>query len=122
MTDKDEAEAVAERKLGDIGPLRELGDEVRSYPVKLLRRIRDQERARGGPVPDHLLRLPPYLGDTALRALLQGGYVQRHMDTLDSIYSYTPTESGAALIVAIDGASRGDTGAAPPARRRAKAS
>lgn len=88
----------AERALGDLRPLRELTDEVRTYPVKLLRLICDQYAARGAPVPDHALRLSPYLGETSLRALIEGGYVRRDDAAHIAVHAYVPTESGTALM------------------------
>ena len=101
MTNKaapDQANPEAERLLGDLGPLRELADEVRTYPVRLLRLICDQYATRGAPVPDHALRLSPYLGETSLRALIGGGYVERDDTAHIAVHAYVPTASGKALM------------------------
>ena len=88
----------AETVLSDLPPIRELLVEVRTYPVRLLSRICDQYAERGAPVPDHALRLAPYLGETALRALIDGGYVERQDELHISVHAYVPTASGRALI------------------------
>ena len=105
---KEPASAEAERVLSELAPIRELLDEVRTYPLKLLRLISDQFAVRGGPVPDHVLHLQPYLGETALRALIKGGYLEQKDQTHLAIHAYVPTESGLALV-----------GGKPPAKRAA---
>lgn len=102
MTDAEQRIRNAEAELAETGPLSDLADEVRSYPLKLLRRVVELYAERNAPVPDHALRLPPYLGDTALRALVEGGYVNR-ADGARSIHAYEPTEKGLALLAAADG-------------------
>ena len=92
------ASSDAERTLSELRPIKELLAEVRTYPVWLLRRICDQYAARGGPVPDHALHLTPYLGETALRGLIDGGYVERHDHTHMAVHAYVPTASGIALL------------------------
>ena len=99
MTEKtQQADAEAQRILGDLGPLRELREELYSYPLRLLRLIGEQHAARGAPVPDHALKLPPYLGDTTLRALVAGGYLKVHDDTHMAVHAYTPTDTGLGLL------------------------
>ena len=88
----------AETLLSELPPIQELLVEVRTYPVRLLRRICDQYAERDAPVPDHALQLAPYLGETALRALLDGGYVERRDELHVSVHAYVPTASGRALI------------------------
>ncbi len=100
MTDAEQRIRDAEDELARIGPLRHLADEVRSYPLKLLRRVAEQYAERNAPVPDHVLRLPPYLGETALRALVEGGYVSRADEPARAIYAYVPTEKGLSLLAA----------------------
>lgn len=103
----------AEAKLAEAAPLRELADEVRAYPLRLLRAVIQQYALRHAPVPDHSLRLPPYLGETALRGLVEGGMVERVEDAARSIHAYIPTEAGLALIALADGA-----GPTTPAKRQ----
>ena len=84
--------------LAAIGPLRELALEVRTYPVRLLILLYDLYGERGGPVPDYGLKLSPYLGDTALRALVEGGYVERVDDASYAIHAYVPTDLARELV------------------------
>ena len=105
---------AAEEVLAATGPLRNLSDEVRSYPLRLLRLVAEQHAARDAPVSDHLLRLPPYLGETALRGLLEGGFVER-VTASYAVYAYAPTREGLALLASLE--ERAD---APKARRSRK--
>ena len=84
-------------ELAALGPLRGLSNEVREYPLRLLRLAIDLHAQWGRPVPDHLLKLPAYLGETALRALVEGGFLDRVDDPLHAINAYAPTASGLAL-------------------------
>ena len=88
----------AETVLSKLPPIQELLVEVRTYPVRLLRRICDQYAERQAPVPDHALHLAPYLGETALRALMEGGYVERQDELHLAVHAYIPTPSGRALL------------------------
>ena len=101
---------AAEDVLAATGPLRNLSDEVRSYPLRLLRLVAEQYAVREAPVSDHLLRLPPYLGETALRGLVEGGFVER-VTAAYAVYAYAPTPGGLALLASLE--ERG----APKARR-----
>ena len=92
---------AAEEVLAATGPLRNLSDEVRSYPLRLLRLVAEQHAARDAPVSDHLLRLPPYLGETALRGLVEGGFVER-VTAAYAVYAYAPTQEGLALLASLD--------------------
>ena len=92
------ASSDAESLLSELGPIRELIREVRTYPVGLLQRICDLYAVRDAPVPDHALHLTPYLGETALRGLIEGGYVERHDHTHMAVHAYVPTASGIALL------------------------
>ncbi len=115
----DEQTHAAEDALAATAPLRSLTDEVRSYPLRLLRLVAEQHAARNAPVPDHALRLPPYLGETALRGLLEGGFIERADGARGAIHAYAPTEAGLALLAPPDGV--GDDGGAPaktPRKRR----
>ena len=99
---RDERVRAAEDVLAATGPLRNLSDEVHSYPLRLLRLVADQYAAREAPVSDHLLRLPPYLGETALRSLLEGGFVER-VAAAYAVYAYAPTPEGLALLASLEG-------------------
>ena len=100
MTNKTagKASADAESLLSELSPIRELMGEVRTYPVRLLQRICDLYAAREAPVPDYALHLAPYLGETSLRALIEGGYVELRDDTHVAVHAYVPTPSGLALL------------------------
>ncbi|MCY4582451.1 MAG: hypothetical protein OXE50_06595 [Chloroflexi bacterium] len=100
MTQDDRIRA-AEEALAATGPLRNLSDEVRSYPLRLLRLVAEQHAARHVPVSDHLLRLPPYLGETALRGLVEGGFVER-VTASYAVYAYAPTPTGLALLASLE--------------------
>ncbi len=104
---------AAEEVLAATGPLRNLSDEVRSYPLRLLRLVAEQYAARNAPVSDHLLRLPPYLGETALRGLLEGGFIER-LSPERAVYAYAPTPEGLALLASLEG----DTPKARKPRKR----
>ncbi len=88
----------AETVLSELGPIQELLGEVRTYPASLLRRICDLYATREAPVPDYALHLTPYLGETALRALIEGGYVALDPQTHMAVHAYVPTASGIALL------------------------
>ena len=92
------ASADAESRLSELAPIRELMAEVRTYPVRLLQRICDLYTLRDTPVPDHALQLAPYLGETTLRALIEGGYVELRDHTHIAVHAYVPTPSGLALL------------------------
>ena len=94
--------AAAERELSELPALSELATELRTYPLRLLRLVCDEHRRRGGVVPDHGLKLMPYLGETALRALVEGGYVRRTEDSSRAIFAYEPTDEGLALVAGIE--------------------
>lgn len=96
--DMDEQTRAAEEALAATAPLRNLTDEVRSYPLRLLRLVAEQHAARNAPVPDHALRLPAYLGETALRGLLEGGFIERVDGARGAIHAYAPTDAGLALL------------------------
>ncbi len=102
---QDERVRAAEDVLAATGPLRNLSDEVRSYPLRLLRLVAEQHAARNAPVSDHMLRLPPYLGETALRGLLEGGFVER-VTASYAVYAYAPTQEGLALLASLEGDAR----------------
>ncbi len=88
----------AETRLTELRPIQELMVEVRTYPARLLRLICDQYAERKAPVPDHALHLAPYLGETSLRALMEGGYVELQDESHISVHAYVPTASGLALV------------------------
>ena len=114
MTQQDRVRA-AEDVLAATGPLRNLSDEVRSYPLRLLRLVAEQYAARNAPVSDHLLRLPPYLGETALRGLLEGGFIKR-VTASYAVYAYAPTPEGLALLASLEGDAKAPKGRRPRKR------
>ena len=89
-------EQVEERIL-DTGAMRELTGELRAYPVRLMRQMVTEHNRRGGAVPDHVLDIVPYLGDTALRALVDAGLADRIDDSPHAIRAYVPTAEAIAL-------------------------
>ena len=93
-------ESVAD-ELAKLQPLQALADELRLYPVRLLEQVCELADRRQGPVPDHTLTFLPYLGETAIRALVDGGYVQRLDDVPYAILAYLPTERGRALAASL---------------------
>lgn len=103
MTDQPRSEAVesAAELLAALPPLRQMAEELRSYPVSLLTELCDLYVERGGPVPDHVLTLLPYLGETALRALAEGGFLEILDDVSYAIRAYSPTESGRKLVATV---------------------
>lgn len=96
----DALESAAE-KLAALPALKELADELKFYPVRLLSQLCDIHIRRDGPVPDHVLTLLPYLGETALRALLEGGYVELVNDYSYAIRAYLPTQAGQTLVASL---------------------
>ena len=101
---------LAADKLAALPALKELADELNFYPVRLLMQLVDVHAQRNGPVPDHALTLLPYLGETAMRALVEGGYVELLDDVSYAIHAYAPSEAGLALVASL----------APPAKRAPK--
>lgn len=92
---------AAANELAKLAPLAALSDELRDYPVRLLLQVCEQSERRQGPVPDHTLTFVPYLGETAIRALVEGGYVERLDDVPYAILAYMPTERGRALAASL---------------------
>ncbi len=122
MASRDQAFDAAVETLAGLAPLRELALEVRTYPLRLLRLVYEQHKERGGPVPDHLLKLPTYLGETSLRALVEGGFLERSDDPQYALYAYAPTDVALALIQQVDGAVPTPTRPKGTARTRPSAS
>ena len=89
---------LAAEELATLPALKELADELKFYPVRLLSQLCDIHVQRNGPVPDHVLTLLPYLGETALRALVEGGYVKLLNDYSYAIRAYIPTPTGQSLV------------------------
>ena len=96
-----EAWESAAEKIAALPALKELADELKFYPVRLLSQLCDVYIQRKGPVPDHALTLLPYLGETALRALTEGGFVELRDDVSYAIHAYVPTEVGQALVASL---------------------
>jgi hypothetical protein len=88
----------AAAELAELPALRELATELRDYPVRLLQLVCEEYDRRQVPVPDHSLRLLPYLGETALRGLVEGRYVDRIDDAPYAIAAFVPTEKARALL------------------------
>ena len=78
-------------------PMRELQDELRRYPVRLLRQLAAEFRRRQAPVPDHALELAPYVGETALRALVTSGLAEQVRSPY-AVRAYKPTERALDLL------------------------
>ncbi len=73
-------------------------DNTTRYTEQLLRRLCAVHRRRGGPVPDHELGLSTYLGDMAIRALIDVELIQRVVEPgRQAINAYMPTERGLEL-------------------------
>jgi hypothetical protein len=106
MSEADHNEALEEARyiISQLPPIRELADELHTYPVSLLRQVCEEHRHRNAAEPDHVLKLPPYIGETSLRALLEGGLVERVEDQRFAIHAYQPTQEGQAIIDRIDAA------------------
>ena len=96
-----EAWVAAADELSSLSSLRALADELRAYPVTLLAQLCELAEKRQGPVPDHTVTLLPYLGETALRALVDGGYVERLDDVSYAIHAYLPTDKGKVLAASL---------------------
>ena len=95
------ARKAAATELAKLLPLRELAAELNDYPVRLIVQLCDLAEKRQGPVPDHAITLLPYLGETALRAIVKGGYAERVDDVSYAINAYLPTDKGKALAASL---------------------
>ena len=91
------ARKAAAVELAKLAPLQELAAELQDYPVRLITQLCELAAKRQGPVPDHTITLLPYLGETTLRALVEGGYAERVDDVSYAINAYLPTDKGLAL-------------------------
>ncbi len=78
-------------------PMRELQEELRRYPVRLLRQLAAEFGRRQGAVPDHALELAPYVGETALRALVASGLAEQ-VDSPYAVRAYRPTKGALELL------------------------
>ena len=67
---------------------------VKEEPAHLLGAVCREYEIAGQPVPDHRLRFTGYMGDTALRALISTGLIQRQPGGRLSLYCYEPTPEG----------------------------
>lgn len=103
MTNRPPSEAMesAARKLAALPALKEMADELNFFPVNLLIQLCEVHAERNGPVPDHALTLLPYLGQTALRALTDGGYIELVEDVSYAVHAFVPTEAGRALVASL---------------------
>jgi hypothetical protein len=95
------AREAAAGELAKLPPLHAIAEELRHYPVRLLEQLCEQAERRQGPVPDHTLTLLPYLGETAIRALVDGGYVERLDNVPYAIIAYVPTDAGRAIAASL---------------------
>ena len=91
------AQAEIEALVLGAAPMRELQEELRRYPPRLLRQLAAEFRRRQGAVPDHALELAPYVGETALRALVASGLVEQ-ADSPHALRAYVPTERALELV------------------------
>jgi hypothetical protein len=92
---------AAANELATLPPLHAMAEELRLYPVRLLEQVCEQAERRQGPVPDHTLTFLPYLGETTIRALVDGGYVERLDNVPYAIIAYLPTEAGRAIVAGL---------------------
>jgi hypothetical protein len=99
-SDNNAREAAAD-ELAKLPPLHAMAEELRLYPVRLLEQVCEQADRRQGPVPDHTLTFLPYLGETAIRSLVDGGYVERLDNVPYAIIAYMPTDAGRALAASL---------------------
>ena len=126
MNTPDRLETTVENRLSKLGPLEELRTEIRKYPVRLLKLLVALYEERAAPVPDHMLKLPPYLGETVLRALVEGGMVEIR-EASYAIRAYAPTQEAIRIVAELStavaaGRKAGAKGTgAPSARRRNQA-
>jgi hypothetical protein len=67
---------------------------LREEPAKLLGDICREYQKGGQPVADHGLFLFGYLGESALKALISAGLINRRPGGRTSLYTYEPTEQG----------------------------
>ncbi|HJX03684.1 MAG TPA: hypothetical protein VJ488_03900 [Dehalococcoidia bacterium] len=63
-------------------------------PLKLLVDICRKREHNGRPVPDHNLHMQGYIGDIALKALIESGLVRKLDGGRMALYSFEPTASG----------------------------
>ena len=91
------ARQEAEERIHETDAVREILEELRAYPIRLLRQMVAECRRRGTAAPDHVLEIVPYLGETALRALVEAGLAERIDDSPYAVRAYMPTHEGLAL-------------------------
>jgi hypothetical protein len=105
MTERSSSPAYegAVDELAKLPPLSAIAEALRNYPARLLERMCEQAERRKGPVPEHTLTFIPYLGETAIRALVDGGYIQRLDDLPYTILAYLPADKGNALAALLRG-------------------
>ena len=68
--------------------------ELEKEPVTLLLAICREYEATKEAVPDHHLHLSGYLGEVAMRVLLEAGLIERQPGRRLSVNSYEPTSAG----------------------------
>lgn len=67
---------------------------IQDEPQKLLCDICSKQAKTGRPVPDFNLHMQGYIGDIALKALIEANLIKRVDGGRVSLYCYEPTEEG----------------------------
>ena len=86
-----------ENVLWGTGVFKHLTKSLIDEPLKLLIDICNKKMINEGPAPDHSLHMQGYIGDVALKALLESGLIEKLDGGRAALYSYRPTESGMAF-------------------------
>jgi len=74
--------------------MRQVARSMKEEPLKLLADICNKNESTGRPVPDHSLHMQGYIGDVALKALIESGMLTRKDGGKISLYTYQPTRLG----------------------------
>lgn len=93
MSDLDEFEKV----LRETDIFKQVSKSMLDEPLKLLVDICNKSILNDKPVPDHSLHIQGYIGDVALKTLIEAGLIEKLDGGRVSLYSYQPTESGTAF-------------------------
>ncbi len=67
---------------------------MREQPAHLMRNICREYNRTGQMVPDHNIQLAGYMGEVALKALIEAGFVKQKPGGRLSVFYYEPTEKG----------------------------
>ena len=81
-------------RIKETSTVKELLKGLEEEPARMLRAICAQYSREQAPVPDHRLPWAGYIGEVAVRALMEAGLVQREPGGHGAIYNYRPTEEG----------------------------